>query len=41
MFSKAPEALNGYCNVKSDVWSLGISAFYLLEDNLPFDKETV
>jgi serine/threonine protein kinase len=38
---RSPEFITGLYDFKTDVWSLGVHIFYLLENTLPFDKESL
>ncbi len=34
----SPEFVTGNYTSKADIWSLGVNAFYMLENTLPFDE---
>ena len=38
---RSPEFISGRYNAKTDVWSLGVHIFYLLENTLPFAEESL
>lgn len=38
---RSPEFCSGFYTTKSDIWSLGIHIFYLLENTLPFDERSL
>jgi serine/threonine protein kinase len=38
---RSPEFSTGLYTTKSDIWSLGIHIFYLLENTLPFDEKSL
>jgi serine/threonine protein kinase len=38
---RSPEFGTGKYSVKTDIWSLGVNIFYLLESTLPFDEESL
>lgn len=40
-FGRSPEFMTGNYCYKSDIWSLGIHVFYLLENTLPFDEASL
>ena len=35
----APEALEGKCNLKNDIWSLGVVIFCMVEGQMPFEED--
>jgi len=38
---RSPEFLSGKYTCKTDIWSLGIHLFYMLENTLPFDESSL